>query len=138
MAERIFTLVEARRLLPQVDRLVESLQAHKRRLNETQALIESIRRSTGGNGQTLHTAGTRAQEREAAAHVEALRQAIRELDQLGVQVKDVDRGLVDFPAQRHGDIVLLCWLRGEPDIAWWHNQSDGFAGRQAIAVEEWE
>ena len=138
MAERIFTLAEARRLLPLVDRLMESLQAHKRRVNETQTLIESIRRSTGSNGQTLHTAGARAQERQAAEHMEALRQTIRELDEMGVQVKDVDRGLVDFPAQRHGDIVLLCWLRGEPDIAWWHTKSDGFAGRQAIAAKDWD
>jgi len=54
------------------------------------------------------------------------------LGELGVVVKDVDAGLVDFPARRDEADVFLCWQLGEDDIAWWHGVEDGFRGRQAL------
>jgi hypothetical protein len=56
-----------------------------------------------------------------------------ELDELGVQLKDYTRGLIDFPSMREGRIVLLCWQLGEGDeIGWWHDMESGFAGRQQL------
>ncbi|MDQ3686652.1 MAG: DUF2203 domain-containing protein, partial [Acidobacteriota bacterium] len=56
-----------------------------------------------------------------------------ELDALGVQIKDYERGLIDFPTLREGRVVLLCWQLGEGDsIEWWHDMEAGFAGRQPI------
>jgi hypothetical protein len=57
---------------------------------------------------------------------------VEELNELGVQVKDLDIGLIDFPSLRDGDEILLCWRLGEGDIAWWHTLDGGFAGRQPI------
>ena len=52
--------------------------------------------------------------------------------------EDLDRGLVDWLADREGRRVLLCWLQGEPTVAWWHELAAGFAGRQAVVDDEWE
>ena len=57
---------------------------------------------------------------------------VDELQELGVQVKDLDSGLVDFPSSRDGEQVLLCWRLGEDEIAFWHGLDDGFAGRQPL------
>ena len=58
---------------------------------------------------------------------------VNELTELGIQLKDQSRGLIDFPSRREGRVVLLCWQLGEPDeIEWWHDTEAGFAGRQPI------
>jgi hypothetical protein len=60
---------------------------------------------------------------------------IDEVTELGVQVKDVEEGLVDFPALRRGETVLLCWKLGEDEIRYWHTLDGGFAGRQELPLE---
>jgi hypothetical protein len=67
----------------------------------------------------------------AAADVAAI---VAELEELGVQVKDLDRGLIDFPAQhpRRDETVLLCWHLGEDDVQYWHGLEEGFAGRKPL------
>jgi hypothetical protein len=59
---------------------------------------------------------------------------VEELDALGLQVKDLDRGLIDFPAQHpaSGETVLLCWELGEDSVAYWHGLEDGYAGRKPL------
>jgi hypothetical protein len=64
--------------------------------------------------------------------VKELQQCLVELGSLGVEVKDIGSGLLDFPAVRQGEEVLLCWRIGEPAVSWWHRREDGFAGRQPI------
>ena len=61
-----------------------------------------------------------------------MQKALDELDGLGVQLKDIDQGLVDFPSRRDGRVVYLCWRLGEETIAWWHDVDTGFAGRQPL------
>ena len=68
----------------------------------------------------------------AAAEIEGF---VKELDQLGVECKAMDRGLFDFPAEREGRAVYLCWLRGEPAVTHWHELDAGFAGRQPLVPE---
>ena len=63
---------------------------------------------------------------------ESLRETLGELAGMGIQVKDVDRGLIDFPAVIDGQDALLCWRLGEPSIAHWHTPEDGFAGRRPL------
>jgi hypothetical protein len=70
-------------------------------------------------------------EREA----EAVAAAVNELNRLGVLVKDLDRGLVDFPALRRGEEVLLCWQVGEEEVAFWHGVDEGFAGRKPLPLD---
>jgi hypothetical protein len=63
---------------------------------------------------------------------DGLRRTIEELTELGVQIKDLDSGLVDFPSYRDGEEILLCWQLGEDEIAWWHTLGGGFAGRRPL------
>ena len=121
-------LVEVR---PLVERMVEARQAHAAALERQEELEGHIR----GNGGGIPPA-TLA---EAAAEVDAegrrLTRIVDELGELGVQVKDVEEGLVDFPALRRGETVLLCWKLGEDEIGYWHGLEDGFAGRRPLPLD---
>ena len=63
----------------------------------------------------------------------ALAESVARIQAAGVQVKDLDTGLLDFPSERDGDVVLLCWRVGEPEIGWWHTVDEGFAGRKPLS-----
>jgi len=67
--------------------------------------------------------------------VETMTRKITELEDLGLQVKDLDSGLVDFPAERYGEKVLLCWRYGESEVSYWHKPNEGFNGRKPLKVE---
>jgi Uncharacterized conserved protein (DUF2203) len=86
-----------------------------------------------GNGGAVRSEVPRSPELAAAAA--GLQACLHELAELGVEVKDVSTGLLDFPAVRHGEEVLLCWRVGEESVAWWHDRASGFAGRREI---DWE
>ena len=58
--------------------------------------------------------------------------ALAEIDSIGVQVKDIDAGLLDFPCEVEGQVILLCWKLGEKSITHWHGTQEGFAGRKPI------
>jgi len=89
-------------------------------------------RGNGGGIPPAELAETAAEvEREARE----LAQAIDAVVELGLQVKDIDEGLVDFPALRHGETVLLCWMLGEDHVAHWHTIEDGFAGRRPLPLD---
>ena len=66
------------------------------------------------------------------AHLRRVRESIAEIDSIGVQVKDVDSGLLDFPCRVDDQVVLLCWRMGETAIEHWHTIEDGFKGRQPV------
>ena len=135
--QRHFRLSEVRAALPLVDARLGEMQQERKRAAEARALLDSVRRSgtTNGNSTRVDDAEMRSRFRR---HAERLQELAAELESMGVQVKDLERGLVDWPAQRDGSTVLLCWLRGEPDVAWWHDLHAGFPGRQAIVEEEWD
>jgi hypothetical protein len=132
---RHFTPDEANAALaevrPLVERMVEARRGHAAALERQEELEGHIR----GNGGGIPPA-TLA---EAAAEVDAegrkLTRIVDELDELGVQVKDPDEGLVDFPALRRGETVLLCWKLGEDEIRYWHGLEDGFAGRRPLPLD---
>ncbi len=109
------------------------MTAHRAAVRAAGAL-EEVHAKVAGNGGGLDPAhvGRLEAAREAAAG--NLAAPIRELTALGVQVKDLDEGLINFPA-RHpstGETVLLCWRLGEPDVAFWHGTEEGFAGRKPL------
>jgi hypothetical protein len=85
--------------------------------------------SNGGGMSTRDTESLREQLEEITAELNGL---IGEITGLGVQIKDVDRGLLDFPSTVDGEEALLCWHVGEPRIAYWHSPEDGFAGRRPL------
>jgi hypothetical protein len=116
---------------PLVERMVEQRRAHVEALERQEELEGHIR----GNGGGIPPA-TLA---ETAAEVERLeRELARTVDEInehGAQVKDFDEGLIDFPALRGGETVLLCWKLGEDEIRYWHRVEDGFAGRQELPLD---
>jgi hypothetical protein len=131
---RLFTQEEANAFLPEVRPLVERMVEDRRALVAIGDELEEVQALIGGNGGSLDP-GRVGELQEAVAHSAAgLASLVDEIHGLGVQVKDVDRGLVDFPA-RHpdtGETVLLCWELGEPEVAHWHDLEEGFAGRKPL------
>lgn len=69
------------------------------------------------------------------ALIETMDRKVDELEDLGVKVKDLELGLVDFPAERYGDKVLLCWMYGEPEVSYWHGPDEGYARRKALRMQ---
>lgn len=67
--------------------------------------------------------------------VKQLMSSIAELEDLGVKLRDIDTGLLDFPAKRFGEVVYLCWKYGESSVEFWHTQSEGFASRKQINAQ---
>jgi hypothetical protein len=104
-----------------------------RALAETQG--DSIL-AIGGNGVGYAASDLRAAKGELEALAEQTADAVRELDAIGVVVKDLDLGLLDFPGVRDGEEVELCWQVGEAAVAYWHPLEAGFAGRKPIDWDE--
>jgi len=130
MAPRLFTLDEALVLLPTVRQLMTEIQALKAEMDSQAAELERLMGLTGGNG---HLAADIASTREVVqATATRLQSLIEELDGIGVELKGIDEGLVDFPSERDGRVINLCWRVGEETIAWWHELDTGFAGREPL------
>jgi hypothetical protein len=133
---RHFTPDEANAALvdvrPLVEQMVDRRRAHVDALTRQEELEGHIR----GNGGGIPP----AELAEAAAEVEReareLARIVDELAEYGVEVKDLDEGLVDFPALHHGETVLLCWKLGEDEVAFWHTVDDGFAGRRPLPFDD--
>jgi hypothetical protein len=130
--ERYFTPEEANALLPRVRPLVERMVRHRRALLEAQAREEELGARIAGNGGGIDPGEPRRAAEAEEGELQALAAIVDELNALGVHVKDLDTGLVDFPWLRDGEEVLLCWRLGEDAIRWWHRLEDGFAGRQPL------
>ena len=131
---QLFTPDEANEALPEVRPLVERLVEERRALVALGDELEAVQALIGGNGGSLDPGRVGDLQEAVAAAAATLAATVDELAGRGVQVKDLDRGLVDFPA-RHpesGDTVLLCWELGEPDVAHWHDLEEGFAGRKPL------
>jgi hypothetical protein len=131
---RLFTPDEANAALPDVRRLVERMVDERRALVALGDELEAVQALIGGNGGSLDPGRVGELQEAVASAAAGLAGVVDEIQELGVQVKDLDRGLVDFPA-RHpesGDTVLLCWELGEPDVAHWHDLEEGFAGRKPL------
>ena len=128
----LFTLTEASELLDEVRPLAEGIVERKRALDAAEAERAELLTRIAGNGGDL----TPSEVGDAVARVEREARAIGELvdrvHELGAQVKDLDSGLLDFPSEREGEVVLLCWRVGEDEIGYWHGVDEGFAGRKPL------
>jgi hypothetical protein len=130
--ERTFTRDEANAALADVRPLAAQMVEAKRALDEAQEQSDDAARSISGNGGGIPPAELAALHEQLEQRATELAGIVDELHELGVQVKDLDSGLVDFPALREGERVLLCWRLGEDEVAFWHGPEDGFAGRQPL------
>jgi len=133
MADRTFTLKEAQTLLPILESLLRTAIEGKKLIEEVDAEMQEVAHRIFLNGGTLikivHLARRKA-EREKA--MQRVKDAVAEIHATGVQVKDLDIGLLDFPCVMDRATVLLCWKLGEKKITHWHRETEGFAGRKAI------
>ena len=132
---RHFTPEEANDALAAVRPLVERMVAHRRAHIEALERQEELEGRIRGNGGGIPPATLAAAAAEVESEARELARAIDEIVELGVEVKDIDEGLVDFPALRRGETVLLCWKLGEDEIGYWHTVEDGFAGRRELPLE---
>ncbi len=129
---RTFTPEQANEALAEVRPLVEELVRRRKRMLALERKRATLAQRIAGNGTGGRALGETFErfEREAAE----LQRALDALAELGVLVKDVDIGLVDFPAQRGDELVLLCWRLGEDEVAFWHGYEEGFAGRKPLPL----
>lgn len=131
--ERRFTLEEAESLLDSTVReLAEQMVELRGRWRPLQQAWQRVVMKVGSNGGGMSTRDTESLREQLEEITAALNGLIGEITGLGVQIKDVDRGLLDFPSTVDGEEALLCWHVGEPRIAYWHSPEDGFAGRRPL------
>jgi len=133
MADRSFTLEEAQSLLPVLESLLRTAIDGKKLIEAVDAELQDLAHRvflSGGLLVNIIQVARRKAEREKT--IQRVKDTLAEIDATGVQVKDLDIGLLDFPCQVEGRTVLLCWKLGEKGITHWHDTSEGFAGRKPI------
>jgi hypothetical protein len=135
MAQRYFTPSEANELLVKVRPLAESLVQHRQGMRVAAERRARLTARIAGNGGDLDPQEPGELDEQFQRESHAVTQAAERLERLGVLVKDLDSGLVDFPALHEGEEVLLCWQVGEDEVAHWHGVDEGFAGRKPLPFE---
>jgi hypothetical protein len=130
---KTFTLNEAQTLLPVVEALLRKGQAAGERAGELEAEMQALSQRIflfGGTHVNVTVAARRKAECDKA--VQEAKDTLAEIEAIGVQIKDFEQGLLDFPCIIEGKTVLLCWKLGEKEIGFWHSPEDGFAGRKPL------
>ncbi|MGD1096695.1 MAG: DUF2203 domain-containing protein [Bryobacteraceae bacterium] len=130
---RYFTLTESEALLPKVERALRDALFHKseyyKAAQELEDSTRQIRMAGGSRVNRGEYLSVRARRDTSAA---ALKEALEQIEQMGVLVKDLDIGLIDFLTLYQGREVCLCWKLGEERIRFWHGTEEGFRGRKAV------
>ncbi|USG68200.1 DUF2203 domain-containing protein [Brevibacillus ruminantium] len=127
MSKKYFTLDEANQLLPYVREELSFLQETKRRFYSMYEELQQVKKQQPQDEQAVFTLECRLEFMDLESQLH-----ISQLMEKGIQVKDIDIGLFDFPSVINGEEVLLCWRAGEPRIMHYHSLTDGFAGRKRI------
>jgi hypothetical protein len=130
---RTFTLREAQSMLPILESLLRKSIESKELIDEIDQEFNELSERIFLNGGMLVDAracAARKAQREKA--IQSAKDTLSEINAIGVQVKDLDIGLLDFPCKVDGEVVLLCWKMGEPTISHWHGTEEGYAGRRPI------
>jgi hypothetical protein len=133
MADRSFTFDEAQSLLPVLESLLRAAIDGKKLIEAVDAEFQELAHQvflSGGLLVNIVQVGRRKAERGKT--IRRVKDALAEIDSAGVQVKDLDMGLLDFPCEVEGRTVLLCWKLGEAGITHWHGTDEGFAARKPI------
>lgn len=125
----MFTPQEASKLLPDIKLKVKELIERKKIVAELHSELERY------NLLGFRPAEVAEKAALLDALVEGMTKKVEELEDLGVMVKDLDFGLVDFPAERYGENVLLCWRYGESEVSYWHKPNEGYNGRKALKIQ---
>jgi len=130
---KTFTIDEAQSLLPLLEALLKRAIEGKQAAEKIESdLSELARRIYLSGGMKVDAVSVIKQRGELEEHMKRVRETITEIDEIGVQVKDLDSGLLDFPCRLDDQVVLLCWRMGETSIEHWHTMEAGFKGRQPV------
>jgi hypothetical protein len=133
MSDRTFTFDEAQSLLPVLESLLRVAMNAKKTIEEFEAELQALQHRIFLNGGTFVDVVPMARRRAERGKAEqGAKDALAEIDSIGVQVKDLDMGLLDFPCEVEGQVILLCWRLGEKSITHWHGTQEGFAARKPI------
>jgi hypothetical protein len=124
-----FTVDHASRSLPLVRRIVEDMVECVARWRERVHEFELVTAAATADAADPRAESLERETTRLAAEVDGF---VAELAALGIEVKDYGTGLIDFPAERDGRPVYLCWRLGEPTVQYWHELDAGFAGRQPV------
>jgi hypothetical protein len=125
MEDRIFTLAEAQGLLPTLRTLLAEIGTDWQRMRELNPEIQKARDSAAVDGFSKFG----VEYVELVSHLLSL---LHQIKDMGVLLKDADKGLCDFPYMKAGRMVYLCWQLGEESIQYWHDVETGFAGREPL------
>ncbi len=132
MAPRYFTLEEANAAIGELRPVVEQMVEERRRLLAAQERRGALTQQAGSNGGDLTPGDFGEVEDQLERAAGALSRSVEHIQAAGAQVKDLDRGLLDFPSIRDGEEILLCWHLGEDEIEYWHGVDEGFRGRKPL------
>ncbi len=132
--KKFFTPEQANAMLPLVRSIVKDISELAHGLRDRHARLNRL--GQGGVGKGLITQGQLEEEQAAwERDAERLQECVTELTNLGVEMKDLFLGLVDFPGLKDGREICLCWKLGEPSLDWWHETDAGYAGRQRLNLD---
>jgi hypothetical protein len=134
VATRYFTPDEANEALDEVRPLTEELVEHRRALVAFQEQQAALTARIAGNGGDLDPFELQDVQKRLDEAVEGIARCVAQIHEAGGLVKDLDAGLVDFPARREGEDVLLCWRLGEAEVGFWHGAEEGFSGRRPLPL----
>jgi len=130
---KTFTLDEAQSLLPVLESLLKRARDGKEAAEQMENVLSDLgRRIFLSGGMKVDITKVAQQRAELEGHMQRVRESIAEIDSIGVQVKDLEAGLLDFPFRLDDQVVLLCWRSGETAIEHWHTLESGFQGRKPV------
>jgi hypothetical protein len=130
--ERTFTLEQANAAVVELRPVVERMVEHGRRLAAAQQRQRELVTRIAGNGGDMQPSDLRELAETIQREADAVAACAESIDAAGAQIKSLEEGLLDFPSEREGEIVLLCWKLGEQEIEYWHGVDEGFAGRKPL------
>lgn len=128
-ARPTYSLDEARALLPEIRATLLQLAFERRRYAEAHATLHDQPGEDGDSGERL---ASRSAQAELQAVRDGMHALMEHLEARGVQVRDLDEGLVDIPTTRDGEPAWFCWRLSDPELAYWHTTREGFANRKPL------
>ena len=130
---KTFTLDEAQSLLPVLESLLKRAIEGQRSADEAGSGLSSLaRRIYLSGGMRVDASKVAKMRAEVENHLQCVRESVAEIDSIGVQVRDLETGQLDFPFRLDDQVVLLCWRMGEPAIEHWHTADSSFKDRQPV------
>ena len=131
---RTFTPDEANAVLVELRPVVEQMVQHRRNLTAAQRLQTELVTRIAGNGGDMMPSDLREAAETIQLEASAIAECAERINAAGAEVKSLEEGLLDFPAKRGDEDVLLCWKLGEDEVRYWHGVDEGFAGRKPLPL----